>query len=38
MYDVLYVATTIAFFAVMLAFVRACQRIGADVSREDWRP
>jgi hypothetical protein len=36
MYDVLYVAGTIAFFALMLAYVRGCERLGKDVtSAED---
>jgi len=28
MYDVLYVALTVAFFAVILAYVRACELLG----------
>jgi hypothetical protein len=38
MYDLLYVAATIAFFALMLAFVKACQRIAGDVVHEERRP
>ena len=29
MYDVLYVVGSIAFFALMLAYVRGCARLGA---------
>ena len=32
MNDVLYVLGTVAFFAMMVAYVRACERLGRDVS------
>lgn len=34
MLDFLYVLTAIAFFAVMLAYVHACRRLGARGERE----
>lgn len=30
MYDLLYIAGTIAFFALMLAYVAGCQALGRD--------
>lgn len=38
MYDVLYVAGTIAFFALMLWYVRACERLGRDVTSAEDKP
>jgi hypothetical protein len=36
MLDILYVAGTIAFFALMVVYVRACERLGAErQSREE---
>lgn len=30
MVDLVYVAVTVAFFALMLGYVRACERLGRD--------
>jgi hypothetical protein len=38
MYDVLYVLGTIAFFALMLAYVRGCERLGRAEQSEDRHP
>jgi hypothetical protein len=42
MYDVLYVVGTIAFFALMLAYVAGCERLGsspdAGASSSETRP
>jgi hypothetical protein len=35
MLDVIYVLTTIVFFALMLAYVRGCERLGKDASGEE---
>jgi len=32
MMDLIYVAITIAFFALMIAYVRGCERLGRDAS------
>ncbi len=32
MIDLIYVAGTIAFFALMLLYVRACERLGRDTT------
>ena len=32
MLDVIYILATIAFFALMLLYVRACERLGRDAS------
>ena len=37
MYDALYVVGTIAFFALMLAYVRGCERLGAEHSAKEDR-
>ena len=37
MLDLLYVAITIAFFAIMLAYVRGCKVLGREPAREDDR-
>lgn len=34
MLDVIYVAVTVAFFALMLAFVRGLERLGRDTATE----
>jgi hypothetical protein len=34
MHDAIYVAATIAFFALMLAYVRGCERLGREASGE----
>jgi hypothetical protein len=33
--DLIYTLLTIAFFALMLAYVRGCERLGRDASAED---
>ena len=39
MLDVVYVIGTVAFFGLMLAYVRACERLGHDAEhREDRIP
>jgi hypothetical protein len=38
MWDLLYVALTIVFFALMLAYVRGCERLGHDATGEEERP
>jgi len=35
MIDLVYVAATIAFFALMAAYVRGCEALGRDVSKDD---
>jgi len=37
MMDVLYVVGTVAFFALMLAYVRACEALGHDTERVEGR-
>jgi len=38
MWDLLYIALTIVFFALMLAYVRGCERLGRDATGEEERP
>lgn len=38
MYDVLYVVGTIGFFALMLAYVSGCERLGRDEQPEERTP
>lgn len=38
MMDVLYLAGSVAFFALMLAYVRGCARLGSDASITDEAP
>jgi hypothetical protein len=38
MYDVLYVVGSIAFFALMLGYVRGCAQLGRDDQPEDLTP
>lgn len=35
MLDVLYVGITVAFFSLMLAYIRGCEMLGRDVTGED---
>ena len=35
--DLLYLLGTVAFFAVMLAYVRACEALGKDTDRAEDR-
>jgi hypothetical protein len=37
MMDVLYLIGTLAFFGLMLAYVRACERLGHDADRSEER-
>ena len=37
MLDLLYIAITIAFFAIMLAYVRGCKVLGREPVHEDDR-
>ena len=36
--DLLYIALTIVFFGLMLAYVRGCERLGHDATGEEERP
>jgi hypothetical protein len=38
MHDLLYVALTLGFFALMLAYIRGCARLGRDAGAPDERP
>jgi hypothetical protein len=38
MLDLLYVALTVGFFALMLAYIRGCERLGREAGAEDERP
>ena len=38
MWDLFYIALTIVFFALMLAYVRGCERLGHDATGEEERP
>lgn len=35
MLDIIYIAVTVAFFALMLAYVRGCERLGREETGED---
>jgi hypothetical protein len=35
--DVFYIVGTVAFFALMLAYVRGCERLGRETSGEEAR-
>ena len=35
MIDIIYIAVTLAFFGLMLAYVRGCERLGRDASSEE---
>lgn len=37
MMDVLYIAGSVAFFALMLAYVRACEALGHDTDQAEDR-
>jgi len=37
MLDLVYVGATVAFFALMLAYTRACERLGAEPGAKDER-
>jgi hypothetical protein len=36
--DLVYIVVTVAFFALMAAYVRGCERLGRDTTREEERP
>ncbi len=38
MLDVVYILVTLAFFGLMLAYVRGCDHLGRDGTGEDERP
>ena len=38
MLDVAYIALTVVFFALMIAYVRGCERLGRDGTGEEDRP
>ena len=38
MMDIVYVVVTVAFFALMLAYVLGCERLGRDGTGEEDRP
>ncbi len=38
MLDIAYIALTVAFFALMLAYVGACERLGHRQEREERAP
>jgi hypothetical protein len=33
--DIIYIAVTLAFFGLMLAYVRGCERLGKDLTGEE---
>lgn len=35
MLDLVYIAVTVAFFALMLAYVAGCERLGRDAGEEE---
>jgi hypothetical protein len=35
MFDVVYIALTVVFFGVMVAYVRGCEALGRDVTGEE---
>jgi hypothetical protein len=38
MLDVVYILVTLAFFALMLAYVKGCERLGHEPGGEEERP
>jgi hypothetical protein len=38
MLDVVYVLVTVAFFGLMMAFLRGCERLGREGTGEERRP
>jgi len=38
MLDALYILLTLAFFGLMLAYVRGCEHLGHDATGEEERP
>ena len=37
MLDIVYIAVTVAFFGLMIAYVRGCERLGRDATGEQDR-
>jgi hypothetical protein len=37
MLDVVYIAVTLAFFGLMIAYVRGCERLGREATGEEER-
>jgi len=37
MLDIVYVAVTLAFFGLMIAYVRGCERLGREAAGEEER-
>jgi hypothetical protein len=35
--DIVYIVLTLVFFGLMLAYVRGCERLGREVTREEER-
>jgi hypothetical protein len=38
MLDLLYIALTVGFFALMLGYISGCERLGRDAGAQDERP
>ena len=38
MLDIVYIVVTLAFFGLMLAYVRGCEKLGDEGTREGDRP
>lgn len=38
MLDLAYIALTVVFFALMIAYVRGCERLGREPTGEEQRP
>lgn len=38
MRDMVYIALTVAFFALMIAYVQGCERLGREPTSEEERP
>ena len=38
MLDIVYILVTLAFFGLMVAYVRACEKLGQDGTGEEERP
>jgi hypothetical protein len=38
MLDLIYIAATLAFFGLMIAYVHGCERLGSDGTGEEDRP
>jgi len=38
MLDIVYVLATLAFFGLMIAYVRGCERLGSEATGEEDRP